>query len=78
MHDNQRPQPPDSYFEIARLDDGRYCVQFIKRGAPPRTSYTARVGDVVRQVLRAGHLPVRTRDDELRRACRDEQVVLLD
>jgi hypothetical protein len=69
--------PPDSYFDIVRLDDGRFCVQFIKRGSIPRKSYTLRVTDVVKQLIRAGRLPVHTDDEELQRACRDQQIELL-
>jgi len=68
---------PEKYLDVARLADGRFCVHFIKQGVVPRTSYTMRVGDVVNQALRAGHVPVRTHDEELRRACSDQQVEII-
>lgn len=71
------PVAPATYFDVTRLDDGRYRVQFIKYGAPPRTSYTSRVSDVVTQVLRVGPVPVRTRDEALQRACFERQVEIL-
>jgi hypothetical protein len=80
MHDEfQRDDThlPDSYFIIARLDDGRFCVELIKRGSTPRKSFTPRVTDVVTQMVRAGCLPVQTDDEELQRACRDQQIELL-
>lgn len=68
---------PDVYFAADRLQDGRYRVVFIKKGASPRTSYTSSVGAVVTQAERAGFLPVDTSDLELQQACRDRQVPLI-
>jgi hypothetical protein len=67
---------PDAYFDIARLDDGRFCVQLIRRNSTTRKSYTLRVSDVIGQMVRA-RLPVRTHDEELQRACRDRELELL-
>jgi hypothetical protein len=66
-----------SYLDVARLSDGRYCVQFVKDGVPPRTSYTSHAAAVVRQAQSAGNIPVRTVDAELRRACSDQRVELI-
>jgi len=71
------PRMPEKYLDVARLTDGRYCVHFMKQGVIPRTSYALRVGDVVKQALRAGHVPVRTSDEELQRACSDQQVEVI-
>lgn len=70
-------QPAGAYFDIARLADGRFCVQFMKHGSAPRTSYTAGLTDVMKQIQRAGRLPVHTLDVELQRACRDQEIELL-
>lgn len=72
--DDQRT--PDAYFDIARLDDGRFCVQFIRRNSTTRKSYTPRLTDVIAQMVRA-RLPVRTHDEELRRVCRERELELL-
>jgi hypothetical protein len=68
---------PDTYLDVERVADGRYCVQFIKERSTPRKSYTAHAGDVVKQAQRAGHIPIRTEDEELRRLCRDRMVKLI-
>jgi hypothetical protein len=68
---------PDTYLDVERVADGRYCVQFIKERGTPRKSYTAHVGDVVKQAQRAGNIPIRTEDEELRRLCRDCMVKLI-
>jgi hypothetical protein len=65
------------YLDVVRLDDGRYCVQFLKDGAVPRISYTGKAGDVVKQAQRAGNIPIHTSDTDLRRMCRDELVELI-
>jgi len=65
------------YLDVVRLEDGRYCVQFVKQGAVPRTSYTGRVGDVVKQAQRAGNIPIHTNDADLWRLCRDQLVELI-
>jgi hypothetical protein len=65
------------YLDVVRLDDGRYCVQLVKHGAVPRTSYTGRAGDVVRQAQRAGNIPIHTSDADLQRLCRDHSVELI-
>lgn len=70
------PQVP-VYLDVSRLADGRYCVQFVKDGAPSRTSYAGEAEAVVRQAQRAGNIPVRTRDAELRHACESQLVDLL-
>lgn len=70
------PHLPDAYFDIARLEDGRFCVQLVRRNSPTRTSYTPRVADVIGQMVRAG-LPVRTQDAELQGVCQDRQLQLL-
>jgi hypothetical protein len=66
-----------AYLDVVRLEDGRYCVQFVKRGSVPRTSYTGQAGAVVKQAQRAGNIPIRTGDAELRRMCNDKQVELI-
>ncbi|HET9222354.1 MAG TPA: hypothetical protein VFO07_07620 [Roseiflexaceae bacterium] len=65
------------YLDVVRLDDGRYCVQFVKPGAVPRTSYTGQADAVVKQARRAGNIPIRTSDADLRRICRDQLVELI-
>ena len=65
------------YLDVMRLDDGRYCVQFVKQGAVPRTSYTGQADAVVKQAQRAGNIPIRTSDADLRRICRDQLVELI-
>ena len=70
-------QHQGAYLDVVRLGDERYCVQFIKYGAIPRTSYTRNVGDVVKQAQRAGNIPIRTDDAELRRLCHDQLVELI-
>ena len=68
---------PGPYLEVARLGDGRYAVQFVKQGVPPRTSYTDRAHAVVKQAQYAGNIPVHTSDAELQRLCRDQLVELI-
>lgn len=68
---------PQAYLDVVRLDDGRYCVQFVKDGVIPRTSYTNHVGAVVKQAQRAGNIPIHTNDVDLRRMCRDQSVELI-
>jgi len=65
------------YLDVVRQADGRYCVQFVKHGTVPRTSYTGQVGAVVKQAQRAGNIPIRTSDVDLRRMCRDQLVELI-
>lgn len=67
---------PEAYFDIARLDDGRFCVQLVRRNSTTRKSYTPRLADVIGQMVRTG-LPVRTHDEELQRVCRDRELELL-
>lgn len=76
-HAHGDQQLPDVYFDIARLEDGRFCVQLVRRNSTTRKSYTPQVTDVIGQIVRAG-LPVRTRDAELQRVCRERQLELLD
>ncbi len=32
---NSHPVYEGTYLDVVRLDDGRYCVRFVKHGAPP-------------------------------------------
>ena len=68
---------PRPYLDVVRLADGRYRVQLVKHGFPPRTSYTGQAGAVVKQAQRAGNLPIHTTDDDVRRICRDQLVELI-
>ena len=68
---------PGPYLDVARLDDGRYAVQFVKQGAPPRTSYTTQAHAVVRQAQYAGNIPIHTHDVALRSLCHDQLVELI-
>ena len=73
-------QPPihhGPYLDVIRLGDGRYCVQFVKHGVAPRTSYTGHADAVVRQAQRVGNIPIHTSDADLRRICRDQLVELI-
>ena len=70
-------QREGAYLDVVRQEDERYCVQFIKYGAIPRRSYTRHAGDVVKQAQRAGNIPIRTDDAELRRMCHDQLVELI-
>jgi hypothetical protein len=72
--DDQRA--PDAYFDIARLDDGRFCVQLVRRNSTTRKSYTPRLTDVIGQMMHA-RLPVQTQDEELQRVCRERELQLL-
>jgi hypothetical protein len=65
------------YLDVVRLDDGRYCVQFVKQGVAPRTSYTGQADAVVKQAQRAGNIPIHTSDADLQRICRDQLVELI-
>ena len=65
------------YLDVVRLGDGRYCVQFVKHGVVPRTSYTNQISVVVKQAQRAGNIPIHTSDADLRRMCRDQLVELI-
>jgi hypothetical protein len=67
-----------AYLDVARLENGRYCVRFVKDGLVPRTSYTNHSDAVVRQAQRAGNIPVRTVDAELRHLCRDHLLELIE
>jgi len=75
-NDNSIPHA-GRYLDVVRLGDGHYCVQFVKDGGVPRTSYTHEAGAVVRQAQRAGNLPIHTTDADLQRMCRDQQVELI-
>jgi hypothetical protein len=66
-----------AYLDVVRLEDGRYCVQFMKHGSVPRTSYTGHAGAVVKQAQKAGNIPIHTGDAELRRMCSDQLVELI-
>lgn len=65
------------YLDVVRLNDGRYCVQFVKHGAVPRTSYTGQAIAVVKQAQRAGNIPVHASDADLQRLCREQLVELI-
>jgi hypothetical protein len=65
-----------AYFLVTRLPDGRYCVAFTDGGVS-RKSYTSSVEQVVRQAQRAGGLPVRTDDQELRQRCAECDLPLI-
>ena len=66
-----------AYLKVVRLEDGRYCVQFLKYGVPPRTSYTAFSDAVIKQAQRAGNIPIHTDDRDLQRMCQDNRVELI-
>lgn len=68
---------PDKYLAVTPAQDGRYCVQFVKHGFPPRTSYASSAGEVIQQAQRAGRLPVHTSDEALQQACRDQNIQLI-
>jgi hypothetical protein len=74
LNESAHPRP---YLDVVRLGDGRYRVQLVKHGTPPRTSYTGQPDAVVKQAQRAGNLPIRTSDDDVRRICRDQMVDLI-
>jgi hypothetical protein len=75
---NANPLPyPGPYLDVVRLGDGRYSVQFVKRGTVPRTSYTGQVSVVVKQAQHAGNIPIHTSDADLQRMCRDQLVDLI-
>ncbi len=65
-----------AYFLVTRLADGRYCVAFTD-GDVSRKSYTPSVEQVVRQAQRAGNLPIRTDDQELRQRCAESKLPLI-
>ena len=65
------------YLDVMRMGDGRYCVQFVKHGVVPRTSYTGQAEAVVKQAKRAGNIPIHTSDADLQRICRDQLVELI-
>jgi hypothetical protein len=65
------------YLDVVRQGDGRYRVQLVKHGVVPRTSYTGQASAVVKQAQRAGNLPIRTSDADVRRMCRDQSVELI-
>ncbi len=67
----------EPYLDVTRVEDGRYCVQFVKHGVMPRTSYTGHADVVVKQAQRAGNIPIHTSDADLRRLCRDQLVELI-
>jgi hypothetical protein len=68
--------PSQAYLLVTRLPDGRYCVAFTDGGVS-RKSYTSSVEQVVRQAQRAGSLPVRTDDQELRQRCAESKLSLI-
>jgi hypothetical protein len=70
------PTPSRAFLDVARLPDGRFEVAFTQ-GELRRRSYTPSAELVVRQAQRAGGIPVRTDDAELRQRCLDAQVPLL-
>lgn len=68
---------PTVYLEVMRLEDGRYCVQFIKGGLPPRISYTNQADAVAQQAKRAGNIAVRTSDADVQQSCSKQQIKLI-
>jgi hypothetical protein len=70
------PIPSRAFLDVSRLPDGRFEVAFTQ-GELRRKSYTPSVELVVRQALRAGGIPVRTDDAELKQRCLDAQVPLI-
>ena len=74
---DQSPLHHGPYLDVMRLGDGRYCVQFVKQGVVPRTSYTGQADAVVKQAQRAGNIPIHTSDADLQRICRDQLVELI-
>jgi hypothetical protein len=76
-NDDNIGEQQKTYLDVVRLEDGRYRVQFMKRGTVPRTSYTGHAGAVVKQAQRAGNIPIHTGDAELRRMCDDQLVELI-
>ena len=77
MADGASPTHSGPYLDVVRLGDGRYSVQFVKRGTVPRTSYTGQVSAVVKQAQQAGNIPIHTSDADLQRMCRDQLVELI-
>jgi hypothetical protein len=71
------PAHEGPYLDVVRLEDGRYCVRFVKHGVVPRTSYTGQASAVVKQAQRAGNIPIHTSDADVRRMCRDQLVELI-
>jgi len=65
------------YFNVVRLADGRYQVQFVRPGMILRTSYTEQAAAVVKQAQRAGNLPIHTSDVDVQRICQDQRVELI-
>lgn len=65
-----------AYLMVTRAPDGRYCVAYIDRGVS-RRSYTPSLDQVIRQAQRAGGIPVRTDDEELRQRCQDAALPLM-
>lgn len=70
------PQASRACLIVTALPDGRYSVEYTD-GTVSRHSYTRLVEQVVRQAQRAGGLPIRTDDDEIRRRCQDVGVPLI-
>lgn len=67
----------NTYLEVTRTPDGRYCVAFTRDGVS-RRSYTPSIDQVIGQARRAGGLAVRTDDQDLRRRCQEAEVTLLE
>ncbi|MBX0328606.1 hypothetical protein K2Z83_13050 [Oscillochloris sp. ZM17-4] len=61
---------------VTREPDGRYCVVYTN-GEVSRRSYTSSLEQVIRQVRRAGGIPISTDDGALRQRCIDESLTLI-
>jgi hypothetical protein len=70
-------QPDRAHVTVTREPDGRYCVVYTNGGIS-RRSYTSSLEQVIRQVRRAGDLPIITNDGALRQRCVDESLTLIE
>jgi hypothetical protein len=70
------PTTTSPYFVVQQLPDGRYAVELIKEGSKPRRSVAPHIDEVMKQLVRAGRLPVQTDCADLRRACREHEIEL--
>ncbi|MCU0492846.1 MAG: hypothetical protein MUD01_14740 [Chloroflexaceae bacterium] len=65
---------PAAYFAVARIADDRFCVQLVRDGLPPRTSYTSQIAAVIKQAQHVGSLPVYTTDAEVLQLCHTHHI----
>lgn len=72
----EAPARSGAHLIVTRLPDGRYCVAYTD-GAISRKSYTPSLEQVIRQAQRAGGLPIRTDDSELRQRCVEAALPLI-